>query len=282
MASRILQQATASNKNRVALCCTFLILATATAYTCPFSSAAGVNIDSTLYGSGIIDTQEYSWTQSDGDVGFLSPGQERLTGLSTSGVLSVGRAGHRQVTVINANDHQSFKSAVLDQYAGGGLTWDTVQMSGERRSMPYSTTNTANGTTSNTSTNSTAVVPTSTTAPPRPYGETIEISRGTSGSVGMYTGDKTIEQGSNNSPDYVELNSVATGIGSSTNDIKASSRVGFDVGFNIVNYENTVNVHDVVIGTTEQNYNTTYKTIVESFSTVFMSPSANNTTEGVV
>jgi hypothetical protein len=230
----------------------------------------------------MINTQEYTWTQADGDVGFLSPGQELLTGQSKSGMLSVGKTGHRQVTSIDANDHQKFDSAVLDQYLGGGLTWDTALIHGERSATPNVIIDTANGTSDTNLTNTSGIVPTTTKVPSRPYDETLEIERGTSGNSGMYTSDKIIEQGAVESFDYVELNSVAKGVGSFSNDIHAQSRVGFDGAFDTINYESGANVHEVLVGTNEQNYNATYKTIMETFSTVFMTPAVNNTTEGVV
>lgn len=270
MGSRILNNL--STRSKIGIACSFMILATAGAWSCPFASGAGFQ----TYGQyssdgGIIHTAEYNSIQSTGDIGFCAPGQETLYGTVRDGMISVGRSGFKQNVTIDANDHQVYTGDTYAQYLDGGLTYDSARIEGTR--MPIQGDNGVASNVSNTTNTSTNVA---TSIPlPRPYSESMEVEKTTMGNKGLYIAEKTVEQGSNETTDYITLNAVASGNGMFGNDVLTQSSIGFSGNSNDINYIETSKQHDVISG----KYNITSLTTLESFNDVFginstVSPSA--------
>ena len=265
MGSRILADAKANTK--VTICCTFMILAAASAFACPYASAAGIQTFGLLSADGgIIQDNVYVNIQSTGDVGFLSPGQETLTHVITDGMVSTGRSGTKYNTTIDANDHEIYKGDKTASYLDGGMTWDTAYTEGIRNPLPVNNTGESGGATNNTTPIGDTVE--NTTVIMRPYHEEMSVEKNTIGSSGQYMSDKMVEQGSNESQDYIMLNAKATGLGSFSNDVNTRSEVGFIGASDNVNLINENSQHEVASG----HYNATSYTLLESFSNAYMTP----------
>ena len=264
MGSRILAAANADSK--VAICCTFMVLAAAGAYACPYASAAGIQTFGLLSADGgIIQDNVYVNIQSTGDVGFLSPGQETLTHVITDGVVSTGRTGTKYNTTVDANDHEIYKGDKTVSYLDGGMTWDTAYTEGIRTPLEVNNTGESGGAANNTTVGDSVE---NTTVNLRPYHEEMSVSKSTIGSSGQYISDKMVEQGSNESQDYILLNAKASGLGSFSNDVSTSSEVGFIGLSDNVNLINENKQHEVASG----HYNATSYTLLESFSNAYMTP----------
>ena len=233
-----------------------MVLAAAGAYACPYASAAGIQTFGEYSGDGgILQSNDYYSIQSTSDIGFTDPGQETLSGIISDGLVSVGRSGTRYNTTIDANDHQVYKGDKSLQYLDGGLSWDAAYIQGSKQP--------------DSSTNSTTVE--NTTTLQRPYNMMMSVDKITSGSTGMYVSDKLVEQGSNESQDFIELNAQASGRGVFSNDVKTGSDVGFIGTSSDVNFEEMNTQHEKVYG----NYTANSTTLLESFSDVYMNPSFN-------
>ena len=285
MGSRILNAAKANSK--VTICCTFMVLAAVGAYACPYASAAGVQTFGEYSGDGgILQSNEYTSIQSTEDIGFTNPGQETLTGVIADGLITVGRSGTRYNATIDANDHQIYKGDKSLQYLDGGMSWDSAYIEGSRQPMDeipiqqeVPVYNTTSGQTINQTIN---VTPgdsvENTTVLMRPYSESMYVNKFTTGSSGMYMADKTVEQGSNESQDYIELNARASGRGVFRNDVKTISDVGFIGVSDDVNFHEENTQHEAVYG----NYSANSSTLLESFSNVYMNPSINTEDAGLI
>lgn len=239
-----------------------MILAAAGAWSCPFASGAGIQTFG-QYSSdgGIIHTAEYDSTQSNGNIGFCSPGQETLHGAIKDGMITVGRSGIKQNSTIDANDHQVYSGDTYAQYFNGGITYDSAVIEGNRLPSLGDNGVLSNiSNTSNTTENEAISVPL-----PRPYSESMSVEKTTMGNKGLYISEKSIEQGSNETTDYIILNALASGQGAFTNDVLTRSSIGFTGTSNDVNYMESSTQHDVISG----NYNITSMTTVESFNDVF-------------
>lgn len=275
MGSRILAETKANTK--IAICCAFMVVAAAGAYACPYASAAGIQTFGQYSGDGgIIQSNEYYSVQSTNNIGFTKSGQETLTGVMTDGMLSVGRSGTRYNATVDANDHQMYKGDKSLQYLDGGMSWDAAHIEGSRQPMdriveqstvPYynSTTGEAGNRTINVTPGDTVE---NTTLFQRPYSESLSVEKITTGSRGTYVADKVVEQGSNESQDYIMMNARVSGTGAFTNDVKTDSKVGFIGVSNDVNFEASNSQHEIVYG----NYTANSSTLLESFSDVYMNP----------
>lgn len=287
MGSRIL--ANANRNTKIAICCSFMILAAAGAWGCPFASAAGIQ----TYGQysatgGIIQDNQYLTTQSTGDIGFLSPGQETITGIMRNGMITVGRSGTKGNTTIDANDHQVYKGDIYSVYKDGGMTWDSAYLEGQRsaiepKNQPIEVKD-SNGNVTGSYNYTPGGTQENTTVAMRPYAERISVNKETIGSSGTYIADKVIEQGSNETTDYVTHNAVAMGNGMFENNVQVDSAVGFIGASENINYITQLKQHEMTTG----NYNATSLTTIESFVDVFgtsaISPSqqaVNNAQLGV-
>lgn len=277
MGSRILNDARANSK--ISICCTFMVLAAATAYACPYATAAGILTFGEYSGDGgIMQDNRYLSIQSTGDIGFMSPGQETLVGIISDGLITVGRSGTRYNATIDANDHQVFKGDKSLQYLDGGLSWDAAYIEGHRQPLDSSQEASSDGAT-NQSTNETAGDSVkNTTLFQRPYQESMSVMKITTGSSGLYMADKITEQGSNESQDYIMLNAQASGRGVFTNDVKTESKVGFIGSSPDVNFEASNKQHEGVYG----NYTANSSTLLESFSNVYMNPYMNTDDAGLI
>lgn len=267
MGSRILQAARSESK--ITLCCAFIIAATVGTIACPYAEAAGVQTFGILSGDlGIIQDNVYTTLQSSGDVSFLSPGQETLYGIITDGVIAVGRTGTKYNTTIDANDHQVYSGDKSVSYLDGGMAWDTAYISGMR--APMSVNQTGMSLSVDSYANNTTIPDTveNTTVFTRPYKEEMSVSKFIVGSSGQYVADKTVEQGSNESQDYIALNAKASGYGSFRNDVDVLSEVGFIGTSNDLNVVITVDQHEIAAG----HYNATSYTLAESFSNAYLNP----------
>lgn len=278
MGSRILNDAKANSK--VTICCTFMVLAAVGAYACPYASAAGVQTFGEYSGDGgILQSNEYTSIQSTEDIGFTNPSQETLTGVIADGLITVGRSGTRYNATIDANDHQIYKGDKSLQYLDGGMSWDSAYIEGSRQPMERTTEQkeiTVYNTTSSQTENQTINVTPgdtveNTTLNMRPYEESMSVEKVTIGSSGLYMSDKVVEQGSNESQDYIMLNAQAKGRGAFTNDVKTDSKVGFIGTSDSVNFEASNKQHEGVYG----NYSANSTTLLESFSDVYMNPNFN-------
>ena len=278
MGSRILAAAKANSK--VTICCAFMVLAAAGAYACPYASAAGIQTFGEYSGDGgIIQSNKYTSIQSTENIGFTKPGQETLSGAITDGLITVGRSGTRYNATVDANDHQIYKGDKSAQYLDGGMTWDRAYVEGSREPMAqvveqkvvpvYNNTSgemvnqTINVTPGDTVENTTLLQ--------RPYDESMSVEKVTMGSRGLYVSDKVVEQGSNESQDYILLNAKATGQGSFTNDVETTSQIGFIGVSDNVNFAEYNRQHEGTYG----NYSANSTTLLESFSDVYMNPSFN-------
>jgi len=277
MGSRILAAAKANSK--VTICCAFMVAAAIGAYACPYASAAGIQTFGEYSSDGgIIQDNLYLSIQSTEDIGFMNPGQETLYGVITDGMLSTGRSGTRYNATVDANDHQIFQGDKSLQYIDGGMSWDTALIEGKR--MPMSATNesqynaetntTYNVTPGDTVENTTILI--------RPYEETLQVRKATTGSSGLYTSSKQVEQGSNESQDYIVLDAIASGRGSFTNDVITDSKVGFIGTSDNVNFEEYNRQHESVYG----NYSANSYTLLESFSDVYMNPNVAQQNTGLI
>lgn len=285
MGSRILNAANANSK--VTICCTFMVLAAAGAYACPYASAAGIQTFGEYSGDGgIIQSNEYSSTQSTNNIGFTNPGQETLTGNIADGLVTVGRSGTRYNATVDANDHQVFKGDKSLQYLDGGISWDRAYVESSRQPMERTTEqrevpvyNTTSGQTENQTINVTpGDTVENTTLNMRPYEESMSVEKITIGSSGLYMSDKIVEQGSNESQDYIMLNAQAKGRGAFTNDVKTDSQIGFIGVLDDVNFEASNRQHEGVYG----NYSTNSSTLLESFSDVYMNPNVAQQDTGLI
>lgn len=285
MGSRILAAAKANSK--VTICCAFMVLAAAGAYACPYASAAGIQTFGEYSGDGgIIQSNEYSSTQSTNNIGFTNPGQETLTGNIADGLVTVGRSGTRYNATVDANDHQVYKGDKSVQYLDGGITWDRAYIEGSRQPMERTTEqvtipvyNTTSGETVNQTVNITpGDTVENTTLSMRPYEESMSVEKVTIGSSGLYMSDKVVEQGSNEFQDYIMLNAQATGRGAFTNDVRTDSKVGFIGASDSVNFEEYNRQHEGVYG----NYSANSSTLLESFSDVYMNPNVAQQDAGLI
>lgn len=277
MGSRILAAAKANSK--VAICCTFMVLAAAGAYACPYASAAGIQTFGQYSGDGgIIQDNLYTSIQSTDDIGFTSPGQETLIGIIADGAITVGRSGTRYNATIDANDHQMYKGDKSIQYLDGGITWDMALIEGSRYPMD-STTTPITVTSPDGNTSVVNVTPgdtvENTTLFMRPYHETMQVEKTTMGSKGTYVADKIVEQGSNESQDYILLDAQASGMGSFSNDVKTESEVGFVGTADSINFKETNSQHEKAYG----NYTANSTTLLESFSDVYVNPTFTQDTD---
>lgn len=275
MGSRILAAAKANSK--VTICCAFMVLAAAGAYACPYASAAGIQTFGQYSGDGgIIQSNEYIATQSTDNIGFVSPGQETLTNAIADGLITVGRSGTRYNATVDANDHQVYKGDKSLQYLDGGISWDRAYMEGKRTPMERQTEQISvpavNTTTGENETVTINITPgdtvENTTLFQRPYEESMSVEKVTIGSRGTYVADKVVEQGSNESQDYIMLNAQASGMGAFTNDVRTDSKVGFIGASDNVNFDASNKQHEGVYG----NYTANSSTLLESFSDVYMNP----------
>lgn len=278
MGSRILAATEANSK--IAICCTFMILSAAGAYACPYASAAGIQTFGEYSGDGgIIQSNEYSSTQSTNNIGFMKPGQETLTGNIADGLVTTGRSGTRYNATVDANDHQVYKGDKSAQYLDGGITWDRAYIEGSRQPMEEVVEQVSvpvfNSTSGENETVIVNVTPgdtvENTTLYQRPYEESMSVEKVTMGSRGLYVSDKMVEQGSNESQDYIMLNAQASGRGSFTNDVRTDSKVGFIGTSDNVNFDASNKQHEGVYG----NYSANSSTLLESFSDVYMNPNFN-------
>lgn len=285
MGSRILAAAKANSK--VTICCAFMVLTAVGAYSCPYASAAGIQTFGEYSGdSGIIQSNEYSSIQSTEDIGFRHPGQETLIGNIADGLITIGRSGTRYNATVDANDHQVYKGDKSLQYLDGGLSWDRAYIEGQRAPMEQVVEQinvpVVNTTTGENETVTVNITPgdsvENTTLFQRPYEESMSVEKVTMGSRGTYVADKVVEQGSNESQDYIMLNAQANGRGSFTNDVRTTSQVGFIGVSSDVNFEASNKQHEGVYG----NYSANSSTLLESFSDVYMNPNFNTEDMGLI
>lgn len=285
MGSRILAAAKANSK--VTICCTFMVLAAAGAYACPYASAAGIQTFGEYSGDGgILQSNEYSSIQSTNNIGFMEPGQETLMGVVADGLLTTGRSGTRYNATVDANDHQVYKGDKSLQYLDGGLSWDRAYVEGSRQPMEavptQETVQVVNATTGEVTEQIVNVTPgdtvANTTVLQRPYQESMSVEKITMGSSGTYVADKVVEQGSNESQDYIMLNAQANGRGSFSNDVRTDSKVGFIGVSDDVNFDATNKQHEKVYG----NYTANSSTLLESFTDVYMNPNFQQPDLGLI
>jgi len=253
-----------------------MVLAAAGAYSCPYATAAGMQTFGQYSGDGgITQVNAYSATQSTDNIGFTKPGQETLYNSISDGIVTIGRSGTRYNATIDANDHQIYKGDKSVQYLDGGMTWDAALTAGarqpmnrivEERIMNYA--NGTNGTYNYTPGDTVA----NTTIFQRPYEETMKVEKTTMGNKGTYVSDKVIEQGSNESQDYIMLNAHSTGMGQFSNNVEKTSKVGFIGTSGNVNFEESNSQREYVNG----NYSANSSTLLESSSDVYMNPAFNS------
>lgn len=271
-----------------------MILAAASAYTCPFADAAGISdIGTYSGGGGMIQVNQQDWIQSTGNIHTLSQGQETLSGRHKTTVITVGKSAYGGGMTVDANDHQIVQTAGKYEFHGGGLVDAVSQIESTRREFPQgyqsngnATVNvsanntTANGTSPNQSVNITDSNESATSTLPRPYYETSTIDRGMMGNEGVFQNEMTTEQGADNAADYMVVNTKAMGSGGFWSTATSHAAVGFDPTDPGVNYEMNSKQHEAVFGSEELGYNVTKQTAYESFNDAFMHPVANNTSAG--
>ena len=270
MASRILQASLSSQRSKVGICCSFILVAAAMSYSCPFSSAAGI-MSSNHYGAdgAVISSSEYNWAQSSGslNVALLTGGQETLTGGARSQVVAVEGAEVQQDTTINANDHQVYGGVTQANIKNNGMVFSDSYLESEHAPLGSSYGETVPESTSSTIENNTTV------QKPifMPINEEVFVSKGMIGGKGMFRSETQIEQGSNETTDYLTENTAAQGTGTYLNDVNGKAEVAFNANTGEPNYILTAKQHDLVSA-----FNATNMFTWESFGDVFMNP-ANKT-----
>lgn len=291
MGSRILQASQQIQKNRIAICCVFMITAAAASYGCPFAEAAGMSSESHYSATGsILVNSDNQWAQSTGEIGAVTAGQQTLTGgTGTRMLANSGTSEFLSQSMIDSNDHQVYVGVTQGRMEGGGMILDTGYLSTEITAADPAYEWDRNAGTelyggndtmpevpdTNTSINSTG---NATLAPPNipfPISETVTVEKGIFGGSGEYRAEKQIEQGSNETTDFLTVNARARGSGSFINKVDAKAEVSFSPYSNSPNFVVESHQNDIVVG-----HEVTSMFTWESFGDVFMNPSnQTNATE---